>query len=221
MNIAHNPEGQARLNAHGFTGVPIVCNGEVCVPGADLQAIADLVGFEYTAPAMMTPQQLYERWDVILQKAIGFVRQLRDDQLPTTPPDRPRTLLDLCYHVFTIGRIYKRAYDEDSRESWQGMMDPAPEGQRTTAGLIEYGEGTRTILKEWWETAGQYDPLDRVLEAYWGAKTLHEVMERETWHTTQHTRQVEMFLGILDVTPEVPLVPEDLAGLPLPERVWD
>ena len=28
-------------------------------------------------------------------------------------------------------------------------------------------------------------------------------------------------LGILGITPDVPLVPEDLAGLPLPERIWD
>ena len=221
MNIAHNPEGQARLLAHGFTGVPIVCNGDVCVPGADLGAIAELVGFQYTPPVMLPPEALYERWDLILRKAIGFVQQLRDDQLDTTPPDRPRSLRDLCYHVFTIGRIYKRAYDEDVRESWQGMMDPAPPDCQTAEAMAAYGEGTRAILREWWQDAGQYDPLDRVLEAYWGAKTLHEVMERETWHTTQHTRQVEMFLGMLGITPDAPLLPEDLAGLPLPEGVWD
>ena len=84
---------------------------------------------------MLPPEALYERWDLILRKAIGFVQQLRDDQLDTTPPDRPRSLRDLCYHVFTIGRIYKRAYDEDVRESWQGMMDPAPPDCQTAEAM--------------------------------------------------------------------------------------
>ena len=46
----------------------------------------------------------------------------------------------------------------------------------------------------WWQTSGREDPMDRVIESYWGNHTLHEVMEREVWHTTQHTRQLMMFL---------------------------
>jgi hypothetical protein len=30
-----------------------------------------------------------------------------------------------------------------------------------------------------------------------------------------------MFLDMLNIAPDRPLTPADLAGLPLPERVWD
>ena len=76
-------------------------------------------------------------------------------------------------------------------------------------------------LEDWWEIGGHEDPLDRVIESYWGNHTLHEVFERETWHTAQHTRQVMMFLEQLGIAPDAPLTADDLAGLPLPERVWD
>jgi hypothetical protein len=59
------------------------------------------------------------------------------------------------------------------------------------------------------------------VETYFGRKTIHVVLERTTWHSTQHTRQLGMVLRMLDIRPEDPLTPADLAGLPLPENVWD
>ncbi len=42
-----------------------------------------------------------------------------------------------------------------------------------------------------------------------------------TWHAAQHVRQVMMVLDGPDIAPERPLTAADLAGLPLPEQVWD
>ena len=78
-----------------------------------------------------------------------------------------------------------------------------------------------TLRAEWWDRAGFEDPLDRVIETYWGAHTLLEALERETWHAAQHARQVMMFLEQLGIAADRPLTGEDLAGLPLPEQVWD
>jgi hypothetical protein len=78
----------------------------------------------------------------------------------------------------------------------------------------------RAALTDWWKNTGVDDPLDRVIETYWGAHTLHEAFERETWHPAQHTRQVMMFLGKLDIRPDGPLTEADLAGLPIPDEVW-
>jgi hypothetical protein len=50
---------------------------------------------------------------------------------------------------------------------------------------------------------------------------MHEVLERTAWHCAQHTRQLMMLLEMLDIAPNGPLTPADLAGLPLPEKVWD
>ena len=59
------------------------------------------------------------------------------------------------------------------------------------------------------------------MPTYYGEQPLHEVLERTTWHAAQHVRQVMMVLDSLDITPDRPLTAADLAGLPLPEQVWD
>ena len=91
----------------------------------------------------------------------------------------------------------------------------------TGADLASELAETQAIVTSWWQTSGHEDPMDRVIDAYWGSHTLHEVLEREVWHTAQHTRQVMMFLDQLGIVADRPLTAEDLAGLPLPERVWD
>ena len=201
--------------------MPIVCADDRCVPGGDLKAIADLVGFAYEPPVMLEPAVLHAKWDRVLESACRYIRQIPAAGMPLKSPDRDRSLFELCFHVVQIGRVFLRAYDEDVRESWRGMAGNVPEHIRTGEDLAVCGEETRRLLNEWWENAGRHDPLDRVLETYWGAHTLHEVLERETWHTAQHTRQVLMFLERLGVVPDRPFTTEDLAGLPLPERVWD
>jgi hypothetical protein len=60
-----------------------------------------------------------------------------------------------------------------------------------------------------------------VVKTYWGPQSLHEVLERTTWHSCQHVRQVMMILETLGIPPDHPLTQADLAGLPLPEKVWD
>jgi len=221
VNIAYNPEGQARLKAHGFDGVPIFCNGEECVSGGDLRAVARLAGFEWDPPPMLPPDVLYAKWDAILDAACRFTRQIPPEGLEYKSPDRDRSFRDLSYHALSIARGFIRVYNSRDREGFRGTMDPAPADRQTAEALAAYGEETRQMLREWWESAGQHDPLEDVLESYQGWKTLHETLERETWHTAQHTRQIQMFLERLEIAPEQPLTPELLAGLPLPERVWD
>jgi hypothetical protein len=50
---------------------------------------------------------------------------------------------------------------------------------------------------------------------------LHEVFERSAWHSAQHVRQLAAVLEREGLRPDGPLTAEDLAGLPLPERLWE
>jgi hypothetical protein len=51
--------------------------------------------------------------------------------------------------------------------------------------------------------------------------TLHEYLERTTWHSGQHVRQLVMVLETLGIAPEKPPTREMFAGLPMPDKVWD
>jgi hypothetical protein len=50
---------------------------------------------------------------------------------------------------------------------------------------------------------------------------MHMLLERSTWHSAQHSRQLIAVLERFGIEPDGRLTPQDLAGLPLPERLWE
>ncbi len=52
-------------------------------------------------------------------------------------------------------------------------------------------------------------------------QTLHELLERSTWHSAQHAWQLIDLLERYRIDPDGPLVEEDLAGLALPKGVLE
>jgi uncharacterized damage-inducible protein DinB len=220
VNIAGNAEGQMRLSGHGFDAVPVVCLDDECVPGGDLGAIARLLYLDYEPPVTLTPAQLFGKWMLVLDAAKRYLQQAPLAGLSHKSPDRDRTFRELGWHIVLIPRAFVTAYD--TNEFPNSLFAEKDVPVELTGGDIaaEMAESQR-VVQTWWQDAGSQDPLDRVLETYWGAHTLLESFEREVWHTAQHTRQVMMFLRQLEVEPDQPLTTEDLTGLPLPEGVWD
>ena len=52
-------------------------------------------------------------------------------------------------------------------------------------------------------------------------RTPHEFLERTTWHSGQHVRQLVMVRGMLGIAPNRPPSKETFAGLPMPDKIWD
>lgn len=181
-----------------------------------LEEIARVVGFPYDPPIILPPVVLMERWYEILETAARLVRQIPLDKMDmTSPVDVNRSLFALSWHVVTIGRVFLLVYEEVEARV------PRVETVITGEDLGAYADETRELLRTWWTEIGVYDPLDRVVESYQGIQSLLEYLERETWHTAQHTRQVTAMLEQMGITPDRPLTAEVLEGLPLPERLWD
>ena len=59
------------------------------------------------------------------------------------------------------------------------------------------------------------------LQTYYGEQPLHHVMERCTWHSAQHARQMIAVLERLGVEPKGKLTAADYAGLPMPQGLWE
>ena len=60
-----------------------------------------------------------------------------------------------------------------------------------------------------------------MVSTYYGLQSLHETLERTTWHTAQHARQLIYILEGKDIAPDGPIGKVELSGLPLPEGIWD
>ncbi len=88
------------------------------------------------------------------------------------------------------------------------------------ADIARWGEDVRRRLAAWWE-AWPDRACAETVATYYGAQSVHAVLERTAWHAAQHVRQLMMALDGLGIEADGPLKEADLAGLPLPEKVWD
>ena len=86
--------------------------------------------------------------------------------------------------------------------------------------IARYGASVWKRYEEWW--SGLDDrTLSPMLKTYYGDTLAHKVFERVTWHSAQHCRQLVAVLDRMGIQADRPLTPADLAGLPLPERLWE
>ena len=60
----------------------------------------------------------------------------------------------------------------------------------TKAELLAYHAHVRGRLESWWHGPGRSADWTRKADVYYGAQTLHDYLERTTWHAGQHTRQL-------------------------------
>jgi hypothetical protein len=75
-------------------------------------------------------------------------------------------------------------------------------------------------FETWWRGVEDRS-LSRMLKTYYGDTSAHRVLERVTWHSAQHCRQLIAVLERMGIQADGPLTASDLAGLPLPERLWE
>ena len=90
---------------------------------------------------------------------------------------------------------------------------------KTVGDIAAFGKNVEIRLERWWN--GLADKSCRqTVKTYYGERALHELLERCTWHSAQHARQMIAVLERLDVAPAAPLTAADYAGLPMPKGLW-
>ena len=210
----------AELRALGARSVPVVARDGRFVFA---QVIKDVVDFlelpDDTAPAL-SPPALAARFDRILETAVRLVRQMPDERLEDLLPDRPRSWRVLMHHVFQIPVAFLDMEEHGRILTYESMIEPPPEGMRTSAAIADHGEAVRARFAAWWRRAAGEAFTGRV-PTYFGTTTRHEMLERTVWHSAQHVRQVASLLEQAGVAPDRPPTSDDLRGLPLTDRVWD
>ncbi len=187
--------------------------------GLDLADGAKLLGIAPPDAARLAPGELVDRLETVLTATGRYLRQIPDARLGDGLPGRDRSLRELGHHVFVIADAFVDVTRGNELTAERLAVPPA-EWMRTGADLDRFGSGVRDRLSEWWSGCGEAD-CEAPAETYYGPQTLHQVLERTAWHGAQHARQLMMMLGTLGIEPDGPLGEADLAGLPLPEKVWD
>lgn len=216
INVHDDKAGWEELRRLGPRSVPVVAKGDRFVFAQVLDDVAKFLGLDFDSERL-APAVLVDRLEAVLASAEEGVRALPEATLGRTLPGRNRSYRALGYHVFRIPEAFLDALDEGETLLAERVNALPPDEIRTGDDIARYGAAVRSRLARWW--ASGPDPT-RPVETYYGAKPLHLVLERTAWHSAQHTRQLEMVLGMLNVPVPRPLAPELLKGLPLPEDVW-
>jgi hypothetical protein len=208
--------------ALGLRSVPVVSKGKNYVFGQKLEDVAEFVGLEGTGHTPLPPDQLVKKWVIALRAAQRYARQLPDDVLmQDVIPNRPRAIRIMTHHIFRICEAFlDSTINGTDYAVGHANVPPADGTCMKGAEIADYGEGVIKRLEQWW--AGVQDKtLSVEIPTYYGPQPLHVVFERSTWHSAQHARQLIHVLERNGIKPNQPLTADDLAGLPLPERLFE
>jgi glutaredoxin len=221
VNVLENKDAFAELATLGVRSVPIVRRGQEWANGQVLRDVARVAGIAWGGAEMLSPAELSARLVTIQQAAQRLFAQVPDDKLGRMLPHRPRSYAQLAYHIFNIADAFLE-HEVDGLPLKEGVYGRVPPPEMDTKGkVIAYGADVLARFEAWWSGPGQTTDFSRKASVYYGDVTLHEFLERTTWHSGQHVRQLIMVLDMLGITPDRPIGAETFAGLPMPDKVWD
>ena len=213
--------GLKRLLALGTRKVPLVAQGTRYVFAENVDRLAEFIGLGGSGHTPLSPEQLFHKWMLVWNAALRYIRQLPNAQLKERIiPNRDRAIRLTCHHIFFIGDAFLETMQGTVYSEWHAQREPEPGTLQTTEEIAQYGEGVMRRVQAWWQTLEDRSGR-RPVNTYMGPQPMHFLFERSVWHSAQHVRQIMAVLERNGIVPERPLTKEDLAGLPLPERLWE
>ena len=221
VNVLEDKDAFEELASLGIRSVPIIRRGEDWANGEVLRDVARVAGIQWGGTQVLPPPELAARLLAIQNAAHRLFAQIPDDKTGRLLPHRPRSYAQLAYHTFNIADAFleHEVQGLPLKEGVYGRIPP-PE-MDTKAKILAYGQDVRERFEAWWDELGRTADVSRRANVYYGDVTVHEFLERTTWHSGQHVRQLIMVLDMLGIEPDRPIGQETFAGLPMPEKVWD
>jgi len=207
----------AELERLGVRSVPVLSRGDKYTFGQSTKQIVEFLGLGEKSGPELSTDELAARVIKFMDAALELIPLMPVDRLDVHVPGRPRSYRTLAFHLFRVVDAFLDANENVTLVQAMFREEPAPDA--STAALVAYGTKVRDRFRAWWQ-AGDTAP-SKTLQTYYGPQSLHELMERTTWHSGQHVRQYMMLLEKEGVTHHRPLVASDFAKLPMPQNVWD
>lgn len=208
------------LARFGLRQVPIVVRGDKWANGQILRDVAKLCGIPWGDEKLLPPEELRRRINTIIRATQANVLLLPQDTMQTHLPNRPRSYADLAYHICNIVDAFVE-HEEGTALVYEAYYRLPPKEMQTPQSLAEYGAHVARRFNDWFDEHGETADWKRKANVYYGEQSLHDFLERTTWHSGQHARQLVWVLERMSIAPAQPLGREVFRGLPMPEKVWD
>ena len=217
--MLEDPTGLDELRRLGARSVPVLSRGDDYVFAQNIGHVVKFLDLNEATGPVLTPDQLVQRLQGFLDAAIRMIPQMPNAKMSTEVPNRPRSYRVLAHHIFRIPETFLEVAG-GATLAYEKLTALPPDSMQTTADIIDYGAGVKRRLTGWW--AAKLDKSGREpVQTYYGEQTLHEYLERTTWHVGQHVRQWVMLLDMTGIAADHPPLDADFANLPMPSQVWD
>ncbi len=197
--------------------VPVLSRGKDFIFGQSTREIVAFLGLQEKSGPELSPPELYARLDKFMTAAIALLPLMPEEKLHVHVPGRPRSYRALAFHLFRVVAAFLDA--QQGTALVQAAFREEPAADASMADVAAYGAGVQARFRDWW--AHGDTEAARLLPTYYGDQSLHELLERTTWHSGQHVRQWMMLLEREGVAHDHPLGEADFARLPMPANVWD
>lgn len=219
IDVGARPQAMDELREMGVRTVPVVARGREYVFAQALEDVSRFIGREFRAKHL-PPGVLMEKWLRVLAAAQRHVLQIpRAHLLERATPGRDRSIRDLAYHVYQIPDAFLEAVENGVEDLTAVYNAPPPPDVMSVAQIASYGETVSRRLAAWWASLPDKS-CPQTVKTYYGERPLHELLERCTWHSAQHARQIISVLEQIGITADEPLTAQDYAGLPMPAGLW-
>ena len=220
IDVAARPEAMAELVELGVRSVPVVARGGEFTFAQALEDVSRFIGRQVKIERL-PPEVLMDKWLTVLAAAQRHVMQLPAAALEERATEgRERSVRELACHVYQVGEAFLKVV-HDGLEDWTTVANaPPPAHIRNVEQIRAYGADVAERLAVWWDALPDQS-CRQMLKMYYGTHPLHQFLERSTWHSAQHARQIIAVLERLGIAPDVPLTAADYAGLPMPAGLWE
>jgi glutaredoxin len=218
IDVHNDPGGLAQLQALGARSVPVVSLGSRYTLAQSMNDVIKFLDLKTKAMTPLPPGELVEKLMLVLESNARYTRQFRAEDLREPFRNRNRTPAGLTFHVFRVAEMGIQAARQTELR-FEGF-DEVPPADWGAEEIASWGESVRERVGAWWDEERDRS-LEYLVPTYYGRRPMHEVLERTAWHSAQHTRQVMLMLESHGIAVDRRLSAADLAGLPLPDEVWD
>jgi glutaredoxin len=220
VNVLEDRTAMSELAELGVRTVPVIRRGMDWANGQVLRDVARVAGIRWGGAPILPPAELVGRLTIIQSAAQRYLRQIPDARLGDMLPNRPRSYSQLVYHIFNIADAFLE-HEMQGLPLREGAYSRVQAPGSSKGQIAAYGQDVLERLGGWWDEAGNSTDYEANAKVYYGDVTLHDFLERTTWHSGQHVRQLMMVLDKLGIQPDDPVGKDVFAGLPMPDKVWD
>lgn len=219
VNVAKDPAAMKFLASLGIRSIPVVVRDREYTFAQSLDDVAKFVGVDNVVD-VLPPEVLIERWKKIMEIATDAISKIPAGRLNEQPqPPRTRTVRDVAYHIFQVPDAYLQVVI-DGLEDWTVVANIDAPPDIDLPGILSYAEDKKKRVAQWWDTLEDRS-CKQPLKMFYGVHSMHSFLERSTWHSAHHTRQLLWWCKENGIPVEQQLTKEVLQGLPIPEGIWE